>query len=179
MPEYPNRQSNRFPGHDYAWPATYLVTIVTRLRMTPFGDVIDEKMHLSDEGQIVWNEWRRSAELRSEIVLDQFVVMPNHIHGIVLIVPAGFTVGPRGLTPVCPVPSQPALSVAPFQSPSHNLGAMVRGFKAATTSRINRLRGRKGPSIWQRDFDDRIILDQAGLHFARRYIEDNPRRWAH
>jgi putative transposase len=81
----PNRQSIRLKGYDYSAEGAYFITIVCKDRVPWFGKIINGKMQLSDAGKIVEEEWLRSAELRSQIMLDAFVVMPNHFHGIVII----------------------------------------------------------------------------------------------
>ena len=79
-----HRHSVRLYGYNYARAGAYFITLCTYDRERLFGDVIDGHMHLSEFGQIVDDEWRKSQDLRTEIVLDACVVMPNHIHGIVL-----------------------------------------------------------------------------------------------
>ncbi len=82
-----HHQSRRLPGYDYAQPAAYFVTLCTHDRACLFGTVRDGMMHPNEIGRAVDEEWRRSEDRRAEIVLDAYVVMPNHLHGIVLIVP--------------------------------------------------------------------------------------------
>ena len=79
------RKLNRLKGYDYAQPGYYFVTVCTKDRALRFGDVQNGRMVLNDAGKIVHNEWVRSQEIRQEIQLDEFVIMPNHIHGIVAI----------------------------------------------------------------------------------------------
>ena len=81
----PNRHSIRLKGYDYSAEGAYFVTMVCKDRLHWFGEVTDGKMQLSEAGNIVEEEWLRGAELRSEITLDAYVVMPNHFHGIVVI----------------------------------------------------------------------------------------------
>jgi len=87
-PAIHHRRSTRLKGYDYTQPGAYFVTLVTYHRDEIFGEVANGVMKLSSLGQIVYDEWMRSAEIRKEIRLyeDEFVVMPNHLHGIVWIV---------------------------------------------------------------------------------------------
>ncbi len=81
----PNRQSIRLKGYDYSAEGAYFVTIVCKNRLPWFGEITNGEMKLSEAGKIIKEEWLRGAELRSEITLDVYVVMPNHFHGIVVI----------------------------------------------------------------------------------------------
>lgn len=95
MPYNPNqhhRRSIRLPGYDYAQAGAYFVTICTNQRECLFGEVVDGEMRLNEYGRVVEDEWFASACIRCEIELDAFIVMPNHIHGIVWIAePVGAT----------------------------------------------------------------------------------------
>jgi len=84
-PEKHHRRSIRLKGYDYSQAGAYFVTICTKNRECLFGDVIDDGMMLNEYGTIVANEWKKSAKIRDEIELDEWVVMPNHFHGIVVI----------------------------------------------------------------------------------------------
>jgi len=133
-----NRKSIRLPGHDYSGPGIYFVTLVTANRECLFGRVIDGEMHLNNLGWIVQEEWMRSPHIRSELDLDRWIVMPNHLHGIVFINPRRqFTdvVGAAG--------GRPALQ-------SRSLGSFIAGFKSITTRRINRIRNTPDAAIWKR-----------------------------
>jgi REP element-mobilizing transposase RayT len=82
-----NRKSVRLSGHDYSGPGIYFVTLVTENRECLFGQVVDGEMILNDLGRIVQEEWMRSPQIRSELDMDRWIVMPNHFHGIVFIRP--------------------------------------------------------------------------------------------
>jgi REP-associated tyrosine transposase len=113
--------------------------------------------------QIVTGEWNQSAAIRQEIELDSFVVMPNHIHGIVII--TNRSVGGDGGAPLRPGP------------PKRSLGAFVGGFKASATKRINETRKTPGLPIWQRNYFEHVIRDEESLNRIRQYIVENPARW--
>jgi len=165
-PERHHRRSIRLQGYDYAQTGAYFVTIVCQGRELLFGDVVDGAMVLSPYGEIARDEWRRSAAMRAELELDAFVVMPNHVHGIVKIASleeAGADVGAHGR--------------APLHRPPRSLGSFIAGFKAATTKRINAARQTPGQPVWQRNYYERIIRDEEELNRIRQYIVDNPACW--
>jgi REP element-mobilizing transposase RayT len=80
-----DRQSSRLKGYDYTQAGGYFVTICTHLNQNLFGEITDQKMILNDIGLIVENEWKRTGEIRKEVTLDEFIVIPNHLHGIIII----------------------------------------------------------------------------------------------
>jgi len=163
------RHSIRLAGHDYRSPATYFITLIAYQRAEIFGEIVDGKMRLSQLGEIVREEWLRSATLRREVSLDAFQIMPNHLHGIVTFRPSpDHRVGAHGRKP---------LSAQHPRAP-RSLGSFVAGFKSAATLRINEARNMPGTPVWQRNYHERIVRNARELHAARRYIIDNPRNWA-
>ncbi len=124
-------------------------------------------MRLNEYGRVVQNEWSRTADLRPNIILDAFIVMPNHFHAIVVITGNG-----RGVLQYAPTNNKGSLC-----SPSQTIGAIVRGFKSATTRQINVLRCAPGVPIWQRNYYERVIRDEAEMHLVREYIAVNPAGW--
>ncbi|MCM8750198.1 hypothetical protein NET02_13680 [Thermomicrobiaceae bacterium CFH 74404] len=178
-PERHHRRSIRLKGHDYAQAGAYFITISTHDRACLFGQVVDDTMEMSDYGRIVEEEWLRSSEVRREILLHagEFVVMPNHVHGIVWIVDTG-----RGDRPVAPTEfitqTRPGTAARANGPAPRSLGAFVAGFKAATTKRINQRRNTPGVRVWQRNYYEHVICDEASLDRIRRYIAENPMRWA-
>ncbi|WP_448592212.1 transposase [Thermoflexus hugenholtzii] len=183
-PQCHHRRSIRLPGYDYTQPGAYFVTIVTHNRMPLFGEIVDGEMRLNEYGEIVRAEWFRTAIVRPYVVLhpDEFVVMPNHVHGIVWIVgddnamvgaqrrcaPTGATIttwrAVGGATPTNVIPG--------------SLGAIVRSFKSITARRINDLRDTPGAPVWQRNYYEHIIRNEEALARIRAYIQANPERWA-
>lgn len=154
------RRSIRLSGFDYAGTATYMITLVTARRQPHFGHIRNRSVHLNAWGLIVDEEWRRSAELRDYIRLDNYVVMPDHFHGIVHFDrPHGNTRGPEA---------------RPLYRPPRSLGSLIARFKASCTRRINMLRQRDKPEIWQRNYYETILRGKTHLRRAKRYIEMNP-----
>ena len=154
------RRSLRLRHYDYAQAGAYFVTVCTHERRCLFGDIVDGAMRLSDVGRIIADEWHKSARIRAEIELDTWVIMPNHFHGIAIITHR------RGDRPVAPT------------GPPRSIGALMAGFKSASTKRINAARGTPGARVWQRNYYDHVIRNEANLHRIRQYIADNPARWA-
>ena len=150
-------------GYDYAEEGAYFVTVVTHQRECLFGGIADGEMRVDGYGEVVRDEWLRSVQIRREIELDAFVVMPNHLHGIVVI----RDVGAHGRAP---------LPLAPHRSP-RSLGSFVAGFKSAVTKRINTMRRTPGLPVWQRNYWERVIRDERELDRVRQYIAENPLRW--
>jgi putative transposase len=169
-PDRHHRRSTRLKGYDYHQAGGYFVTLCTYERADLFGEVIDGEMRLNEYGQIVQAEWLRTAELRPEVELDAFVVMPNHLHGIVLI----HDVGAHGRAPLQPETSH-RLSL---HRPRRSLGSLMAGFKSAATRQINALRATPGVPVWQRNYNDHVIRNDAELDSIRDYIVTNPARWA-
>ena len=164
-----HRRSIRLPAYDYARAAAYFVTLVAHTRESLFGQVIDSEMRLSVLGLVVAEEWRRTAEIRREVELDAFVVMPNHVHGIVIIV------GAHGRAPL--QQQHDTLSRAPLHRLPRSLGSFAAGFKSAVTKRINEMRGTPGLPVWQRNYYEHVIRNEDELDHIRRYIMDNPASW--
>jgi REP element-mobilizing transposase RayT len=159
------RRSIRLPGYDYTLAGAYFITICTAGRECLFGDVSDGAMMLSPAGRIVEEQWLRSASLREELALDAFVVMPNHVHGIVMLADQPPRVGARGARPS-----------RQLHLPGGSVGAFVSGFKASATRHVSQLRGGTA-SVWQRNYYEHVIRDDRSLNRIREYIYDNPRRW--
>ena len=174
------RRSSRLQGYDYAQPGGYFITICTHHSACVFGDAVDGHMQLSNCGRIVSDEWIRTGEIRENVVLDTFVVMPNHFHAIALIVEeasrtgrhasARAPVGDRGVGATCrsPIPKGPA---------PRSIAAVIAGFKSATATRINELRGTFGARVWQRGYYEHVIRNEADLQEIREYIANNPLKW--
>jgi REP element-mobilizing transposase RayT len=173
------RRSIRLAGYDYASAGAYFVTLCTHNRECIFGSVSEDRMELNDLGRIVVHEWQRSDCIRREIELDELVVMPNHVHGIVWITDlrhdAIGTVGATGRSPL-PVVGPPR-DGRPRGPASRSLAAFVGGWKSAVTARVNALRSTPGQPVWQRNYFEHIIRDNHALARLRRYIADNPRVW--
>jgi len=143
------------------------------------GDVVDGTMMLSEIGLIIDEEWQKIGASRDYIELDTYCVMPNHFHGILWL-----THEPQSeehdLTRAKLASSDQLaspLQVRPKGAKSGSLGAVLGSFKSTTTRRLNRARGIKGISLWQRNFWERIIRNERELEAIRQYICNNPANW--
>ena len=125
-------------------------------------------MRLNDWGRIVHAEWFRSGQIRREIELDAFTVMPNHIHGIVR------SVGADGVRPAAASDTHTGDDVGARRAP---LQAFIAGFKSATTRRIRGTSSSRGLAVWQRNYYEHIVRDEDELNKIREYIATNPLRW--
>ena len=162
-----HRRSIRLPAYDYTQPGAYFVTICSQNRECLFGDVINGEMILNQRGEMVERTWRELAECYPGVEVDAFVVMPNHVHGIIVLVGAG----PRA----CPGRPQ---GVAPTMS----LPDVVHRFKSLTTTRYRTgvLQDGWQPfpgRLWQRNYYEHVIRDEEELNRIRQYIIANPGRW--
>jgi len=161
-----HRRSIRLKGYDYTQAGAYFVTICTYQRMCLFGEVVEGQMRLNELGEIVRDEWLKTAQLRPRVVLDAFVVMPNHIHGIIVLVDR------RGTLQRAPT------TFERFGKPtSDSIPTIVRLFKSAAARRINERRGTPGAPVWQRNYYEHIIRSEDSLVRIREYIAENPLRW--
>ena len=156
--------SARMKNYDYSQNATYFVTILTKNRENYFGEIVNQKMQLSEIGKIVEYEWFRTPEIRPDmnITLDQFVIMPNHIHGIIVIGNNRYNLSSVVETPCivetpCMASLRPASENEPYQNnfgpQRKNLSSIIRGFKSAVTKKSRE----KFPYFaWQSRFYDHI-----------------------
>ena len=149
MEHLPQRKSPRLQGYDYAQSGAYFVTICTHQRQNIFGDIINGTMVLSDLGQIASLRWESIPQHYPDLELDAFVIMPNHIHGIVCIMDGKFhTV----------------------------LGRVINAYKGAVTAQI-RQQSASDMVIWQSRYHDHIIRNEIDLNRIREYISHNPSKW--
>jgi REP element-mobilizing transposase RayT len=167
---YHNRRSIRLRNYDYSQPGAYFVTLCIHDRTQQlFGEIVDGEIRLNECGKIIRDEWVRSFQIRHELKIDEYVIMPNHFHGIIVI--HDVPVGAYRHTPL-------QIQEPEFRSPSKNIGSIVRGFKSAVTKRINELRNTPGKPVWQRNYYEHIVRNEKSLFAIRRYITDNPLNWA-
>lgn len=169
-----HRQSIRLQGYDYSKNGAYFITICTQNRECLFGKIVDGVMRLNDAGQNAKIYWENIPDHYPFVVLDEYVVMPNHIHGIVIIdtIVNVNSVGANDYSP----PQR--ITNVPQQRPngtSKTIGAIVRGFKIGGTKwfRINT----DIDTVWQRNYYEHIIRNEDELNRIREYIINNPRNW--
>ena len=165
-PHKHHRRSIRLKGFDYSQGGGYFVTICSHDKEELFGRIIGGEMRLNAIGEIVNAEWQRTSAMRPSVELDAHVVMPNHVHGIILLYGEEMQTLRRGTPPRAGQRDESlrrgdppwAEQFAPtFRSPSKTVGSIVRGFKAAATVRINQMRGTPGAHVWQRNYYEHVI----------------------
>jgi REP-associated tyrosine transposase len=164
-----HRRSIRLKGYDYTQPGAYFVTACTHQREALFGEVVEGKMQVNECGRATTDEWQALPRRFPHMCLDEFVVMPNHIHAIIEIVDDG---GGRGTTRRAPTIEQFGKPVA------GSLPTIVRTFKSEVTKRVNEIRQTSGAPVWQRNYYEHIVRNERELNAIRRYIRSNPLKWA-
>jgi putative transposase len=162
-----HRRSIRVKGYDYSSEGAYFVTIVTWHRDCLFGEIVNREMDLNALGKIADECWRAISEHFPFVDLGAFVIMPNHVHGIIVITDCR---GAAMLRPYNDQPNPRKINVA-----SGSLGAIVRSYKSAVSYRIHKEHNATG--IWQRNYYEHIIRAEQDLQHITNYIEANPSRW--
>ncbi|KAF0219731.1 MAG: hypothetical protein FD174_1744 [Geobacteraceae bacterium] len=179
-PEIHRRRSIRLKGYDYSIAGAYFVTIRVHVGAglprpeCLFGEIVEESVRLNPAGDIVQAVWEGLPEHYPHVVLDAFVIMPNHVHGIVAIVGAG---SPRPISPDNQNQGGETQGgeTPPLRKPT--LGQIVGYFKYQTTKQINQMRDNPGVPVWQRNYYERVIRNENELTGIREYIQCNPKRW--
>ena len=172
-----HRRSRRWRGHDYGQPGSVFLTLCTFERACLFGEIVDGRMHLNGAGRIAERCWLEIPRHFPQASLDRFVIMPNHVHGIIRIqgqsaaTPSPTPVRMVGAKNLSPLPDPHA----PFASPSRTIGSIVRGFKIGVTKWIRQHTDIH--CVWQRNYFDHVVRDDASLDRIRGYIAGNPAHW--
>ena len=159
-PHRHTRHSIRLRGYDYSQPGAYFVTVCSYGRERLFGNIMDGEMILNEFGHVLMESWQWLADQYPFVLLDQSVVMPNHVHGIVIL--TSFKDIRRG---------------GSRTAPTKPLGRLVGAFKTITAKKINRMRHTPGAHVWQRNYYEHVIRNEGELNSFRQYIFDNPGRW--
>ncbi len=175
--EKPRRKATRFGEHDYSRAGRYFVTVCAENRRSAFGEIVNEEMRLSAVGAVAQECWRLIPNHFPSADIGEFIVMPNHIHGIVIVGDAdcrGRDACMRGTR----LPRRPPQSENQNANRSKmSLSKIMQGFKSAVTRTVGKRRNDHAFG-WQRSFYDRVIRDDAELNRIREYIRDNPSKWA-
>lgn len=188
MSKYKNKyrtETVRLKSWNYGWQGAYFITVCTKNRVHFFGKIENGKQLLSDIGLIAQEEWFRSVELRPDmnIRLGEFVVMPDHIHGIIFIGENEFNT-PPGRDVMHHVStrddgdggtnSKKQTIQNQFGPQRKNLASIMRGYKSAVTINARKIRPDFG---WQPRFYEHIIRNEEELNRISEYILRNPQRW--
>ena len=174
-PERQHRRSIRLKQHDYTQVGVYFVTLCAHNREYWFGHMDGQEMHRSECGGITADCWQQIPRHFPHVVLDAFVVMPNHLHGIVVI---DARATHDRATHDRATHASPLQSVRPAGPGGGSLGAIIGSFKSAVTRQVNVARGEPGPPIWQRNYYEHVVRNKKTLNAIREYILLNPSRWA-
>ena len=157
-----HRHAMRMQSWDYRNNGAYFATLVAQGRREVFGEIRSGVMGLNRFGCVVWNEWYLLAQRRPDVILDEFIVMPNHVHLILFIARA---------MPLAPNERDDINLLTP-----DSFGAILGGFKSGVSREIGRMRGQR-TRVWQRLFQDRVVRDERELDIKRRYIRNNVANW--
>jgi REP element-mobilizing transposase RayT len=163
-PEKHHRQSIRLKNYDYSQPGFYFLTICTYKRQCWFGEIKNDRVNLNQIGKIVAEEWINTPKIRSNFLLEEWVIMPNHLHGIVIINENLNLLGDRNVSEQKTFGdgNRDILDArnAPLRQEPNSISSFVAGFKSAVTKRINLLRDNREIPIWQRNYYESIIRDE-------------------
>jgi putative transposase len=180
-PQIHHRRSIRLKGYDYTQPGAYFFTLTTWQRAALFGEIVNHEMHLNSTGKIIAAEWQRLEQRFPNLQLDSFVVMPNHVHGIIRITEPNTV---RATRPSITRAGQDddgsprqeddydAASGQAHGPAAGSLGAILGQFKSRITKRLS-----LAIPVWQRDYYERIIRDEGDWERIRQYIKNNPSQW--
>jgi REP element-mobilizing transposase RayT len=186
--------SNRLRGWNYANNGHYFITIVTANRKPLFGNINNGEMQLNEIGQIVNDQFFKSFEMRQELFLGSFVLMPNHLHAIIILDKTNCMYGSahttvethgRASLQQSPTPQEPS-TPQQLQRQPKSISSFVAGFKSATIKQIDDWIDSKGLSmekfnrnnpLWQANYHDHIIRDDLEYQRIMNYIDNNPTNW--
>jgi REP element-mobilizing transposase RayT len=155
----PERKIIRLKNYDYSSAGGYFVTICTQNRKCLFGKIRAGQMMLNDIGQMICEKWEWLAKQYDYVELDEWVIMPNHMHGIIVIT------NRRGGSRTAP------------KKKRKPLGRLIGAFKTVTTKQINQIQATPGKKLWQRSYYEHVIRNENELDLVRKYIVDNPLQW--
>jgi REP element-mobilizing transposase RayT len=153
---FPNRQSFRLKGFDYSTVGTYFITICCHNRFPWFGQIQQCEMYLNANGKIVENSWLELAHRNQHVQLSEYIVMPDHFHGLISI----HTI------------NQSSNSTLPLKP----IGRLIAAFKTTSCRQIREIQKDIHTQIWQRNYWERIVRTEQELQNIRQYIQNNPRK---
>ena len=152
-PDKHHRRSIRLKEYDYTQSGAYFITLCTWQRQHLFGEIANNGMQLTNYGEIIQVHWDSLPKHYHYVELDEFIIMPNHVHGIIVLTD----------NPAC--------------KKRHGLPEIIRSFKTFSARRINKIRRLSGVPVWQRGYYEHIIRNEKSLMAIREYIVKNPLSW--
>ena len=188
-----HRRSIRLKGYDYTQPGAYFVTLVTQGRECLFGEIAAGEMRLNRFGQIAKREWERLSKRFPAVQIDAYVVMPNHVHGIIVIRGRGTAelLTDNDSEILRRAPTWKSIAAADTDNPRRiptnreqfgqpvpgSIPTIIRSYKSAVTYRVNLIRNSGPAQVWQLNYYDHVVRDEAELNRIRQYISNNPLQW--
>ena len=160
-------KSTRLKNWDYSSPGAYYVTICTKNREPFFGEIVNGKMMLSEIGELVKQEWKKTHEIRNNVELDEYIIMPDHVHGILFIDNSSVETC-RGMSLQTRIRTYNKFSKPVSQS----LSMIINHFKSGVKRWCNK-NGFSG-FVWQSRFHESIVRNEKHLNAVRKYIINNP-----
>jgi len=187
-------QSHRMPGWDYSKNGIYFITLVTQNRECILGEIVDEKIILSDFGHIVENQWLKSFEIRGEMFLDEYIIMPNHLHAIVVLdndetktnKSHGPCVETHGRASLQSNQSNEQTQKQQFVRKPKSISSFIAGYKSSVNSKIddfideNNLdipKFNRNNHFFQPNYHDHIVQYDSEYDKIKEYIINNPLKW--
>lgn len=156
---YPQRRITRLQAYNYAWQGAYFVTICTHDKQSLFGNILGTGIRLNTYGEIVDSVWHEIPLHYPEVKNDLFIIMPNHVHGIIIIQDWRRS-GPR-----------------PDPTTNHPLSEIVRAFKSYSSRKINEHSHSEGTPVWQRSYYEHVIRSEEEHTRIGEYILNNASKW--
>jgi len=174
-PQKHHRQSIRLKDYDYSQEGAYYVTIDVQNRECLFGEIVNYEMNMNEAGKMIDEQWNLLSERFPAVELDVYQIMPNHFHGIIVIVGATLVVARE-------MAMQNTNDIRAGTRPAPTLGDIVGAFKSITTNEyIKGVENQNWPRfykrVWQRNYYEHIIRNEADLHRIHAYIQSNPAQW--
>ncbi len=158
-----HRRSIRLKEYDYSQSGAYFITICTQNRECILGGVVDGEIRVNEHGRIAVESWAWLSRQYGYVDIDEWVVMPNHLHGILII-----NDNCKGGSRTAPTETMRRKS----------LGRLIGAFKTVSSKQINQIRSTPGHAVWQRNYYEHIIRGEKEMNRIREYIIDNPAKWA-
>ncbi|HOU97139.1 MAG TPA: transposase [Bacteroidales bacterium] len=167
-PDNHHRRSIRLQGYDYSQPGIYFITLCTHNRECLFGKILNGEMRLNEFGKMTQQCWLEIPNHFPHVQLDEYIIMPNHIHGIIVL---NDIIGVQNIEPQRQNAYQHIIP--------GSIGSIIRGFKIGVTKGFKILKPDNTDIyvVWQRNFYEHIIRNNDELNRIRKYIIDNPKKW--